>query len=399
MFLLSEKSTQERVEVKRPAARRILTARTEVGGVELLERIAEEARSLCREANASEPFYMPDWSEAYIRAFNPQGELILFTVWEGERIRAYLPLMLTSGFVSGLPVRKLTSCASQFACRFDLVCCTGDEREEVLRGIWREMSRLRKWDVLELLYVKEGSAIDELLQLASKEGYSVARKLTWRALYATFQKQPDGTEPCLAHTQRKFRANLRRTRKELDGLGSVAFQHHSSADPEALARFFQLEASGWKGREGTAISCEPARRLFFELVATAASRDGYFSLDFLELDGKPIAGHFSLVWNGRYQLLKAAYDESYSRLGPGHLIVLEAFRNLGPSGLRELDFIASPKWDETRWASEGRDHYTWFAFSRTPYGGLLHFLRISGRSAIKSLLRSFSKKQNPVKSN
>jgi len=383
----------------RPAAKPMLTARTEIGGIELLERIAEEARRLCKEANASEPFYMPDWSEAYIRAFNPKGKLVLFTVWEGERLRAYLPLILTSGLVSGLPVRKLTSCASQFACRFDLVCCTGDERREVLPTIWREIGLLRKWDVLELLYVKEGSAIDELLQLASIDGHSVARKLAWRALYTTFQKQSDGTEPWLVHAQRKFRANLRRTRKELDDLGSVSFQHRSSADPEALARFFQLEASGWKGREGTAIACDPARRLFFELVATAASRDGYFSLDFLELNGKPIAGHFSLVWNGRYQLLKAAYDESYSRFGPGHLIVLEALRKLGPSGLCELDFIASPKWDETRWASEERDHYTWFAFSKTPYGGILHLMRISGRSAIKSLLRGFTKKHPPANSN
>ena len=386
-------------EMTSSATKPLLMAQTEVGGLEILERISEDARALCKEANLSEPFYQPDWSEAYVKAFNPQGKLILFSVWDGKRIRAYLPLMLTNGFVSGLPVRELVSCASQFACRFDLVCCTGPERKEVLRAMWREISRLHKWDVLELPYVQEGSGIDELLQLAKSDGYSVARKLAWRALYATFREQPDGAEPWLAGAQRKFRANLRRTQKELDKLGRVSFQHRSSADPEALARFFQLEASGWKGREGTAIACDPGTRLFFELVATAASRDGYFSLDFLELDGKPIAAHFAMVWNGRYLLLKAAYDESYSRCGPGHLIVLEVLRNLGPSGIRELDFVASPKWDETRWASEERNHYTWFAFSKSPYGSILHFLKISGRAAIKSLLRSFSSKPMVAASN
>ena len=155
--------------------RPLLTVRTEVGGLEILERISEDARGLCQEANVSEPFYQPDWSEAYVRAFSPQGKLILFTVWNGEKLRAYLPLMLINSVVSGLPARKLVSCASQFACRFDLICCTGQEREEVLRAMWREINRLRKWDALELPYVQEGSGIDELLKLAKRDGYSVAR--------------------------------------------------------------------------------------------------------------------------------------------------------------------------------------------------------------------------------
>jgi CelD/BcsL family acetyltransferase involved in cellulose biosynthesis len=253
--------------------------------------------------------------------------------------------------------------------------------------MWREIHRYVQWNVLDLQFVKEGSAIDELLQVAKTDGYFVARKLAWLALYATYEAPSGALEPWLAGTNRKFRANLRRTRKELEELGSVSFLHYSSADPNTLERFFQLEASGWKGWEGTAIACQPSTRLYYELVATAASRDGYFSLDFLEVNGRPISAHFALNWNGRYQLLKAAYDENYSRYGPGHLIVQEVLQKLVPSGVREFDFVAPPKWDETRWASKTRSHFTWFVFPRTLYGGILHFLGISGKRAIKSILR------------
>jgi CelD/BcsL family acetyltransferase involved in cellulose biosynthesis len=365
--------------------------RAEVGGIELLERLAENAQQLCQEASIREPFYGLDWNEAYFRAFSPKSKLVLITVWEDKRLRAFLPLILKTGFACGLPVRKLTSCANVHSGRFDLVCCRGADREEVLRAMWGEIQKFGRWDVLDLPFVLEGSGIDELLQIAERDGFSVARKFAWRALYAEIQEQPGEEHPWLGNTKRKFRANLRRTSKQLEELGSVSFQHYTTADPTALERFFQLEASGWKGREGTAIACRPETRLFYELVAAAASRDGYFSLDFLELNGKAISAHFAMNWNGRYQVLKAAYDESYRRYGPGHLIVHELLGHLGPLGLRELDFVATATWDESCWASEYRSHFTWFVFPKTLYGSVLHFLRISVREAIKSFLHRLTR--------
>jgi CelD/BcsL family acetyltransferase involved in cellulose biosynthesis len=364
-----------------------LTARTEVGGVELLETISGDARRLCEEAHVSEPFYRLDWSEAFYRSFSPKGKLVLISVWDSKRLRGFLPLILTRGSVSGLPARILTSCANTHCCRFDLVCCDGAEREQVLRAMWKEIRQLRSWDVLDFPYTKDGSGISELLGFAVKDHYPVAKKFAWQALYCSFPEQADGSEPWLVGTNRKFRANLRRTDKLLKEQGPVSFEHYRSADPDTLESFFQLEASGWKGKEGTAIACRPETRKFYELVAAAASRDGYFSLDFLKLDGKPISAHFAMVWDGRYQLLKAAYDENYRRFGPGHLIVWELLRSLGPSGLTELDFVAPATWDESCWASENRSHFSYLVFSRTIYGKVLHFMRISGRALVKSILR------------
>ncbi len=374
------------------------TSRVDVGGVELLERISGDARQLCREAEISEPVFGPDWSEAYLRAFSPNGKLVLISVWDDDRLRAFLPLFLKKDIICALPVRKLTSCANIHSCRFDLVCCHGEERADVLHAMWLEIRKFKQWDVLELPYALEGCGIDELLQIAKEDGYSIARKLACRALYFPIHASPDGSNSWSGGFSRKFRANLRRTHKQVEDLGGLSFHHHTSADPNALERFFQLEASGWKGREGTAIACRPETRLFYELVATAAARDGYFSLDFLELNGKAISAHFALNWNGRYILLKAAYDEQYRRYGPGHLIVDELLKHLGPKGLREFDFVGPAAWDEECWASEGRNSYTWFVFPKSLYGALLYFVRISGRQMIKPFLHGFTHHNSPCKS-
>lgn len=205
-----------------------------------MKESSKDAHMLCKEAKVREPFYELDWSEAYLRAFSPKAKLVLITVWEDSRLRAFLPLTLEISFQFGLPARKLTSCANVHSCRFDLVCCQGPEREEVLRAMWSKIQKLGNWDALVLPYVQEGSSIDELLQFAEKDGCSIARKFAWRALYSGIHEQVGEANPWLGNTSRKFRANLRRTSKQLEELGAISFQHYTTADKDALERFFQF---------------------------------------------------------------------------------------------------------------------------------------------------------------
>src|SRR5207245_1396636 len=165
-----------------------------------------------------------------------------------------------------------------------------------------------------------------------------------------------------------------------------ALKHYDSADPEALEKFYALEASGWKGTEGTAIQCDPRTRKFYDLVAQAAARDGYLSLDFLELNEKPIAAHFGFNLRGRYFLAKAGYDEAFRRHGPGQLLVNEILSQTRERGLREFDFVGPATWDESRWASARRTNYRVFIFRKSLYGALLHAVRISARDAVRALL-------------
>jgi CelD/BcsL family acetyltransferase involved in cellulose biosynthesis len=172
----------------------------------------------------------------------------------------------------------------------------------------------------------------------------------------------------------------------LEEQGTLALTHSSTADPAALARFYDLEASGWKGAEGTAIKCDPRTLQFYNSVATAAAQQGYLSLDFLELNGKPIAGHFAFNFRGRYFLAKAGYDESYRRYGPGQLLVSEILSQTPQRGLHEFDFVGPATWDESRWASARRTSYRIFIFRNNWYGHLLYTARISARDAVRRLL-------------
>jgi CelD/BcsL family acetyltransferase involved in cellulose biosynthesis len=236
--------------------------------------------------------------------------------------------------------------------------------------------------------------------LARSEGYRTARKRTSQTLYLPINTMPSdkpaAQPPWLADTRPKFRSHLRRAKRQLEDQGTLALKHFNSADPEALEKFYTLEASGWKGKEGTAIKCDPYTRQFYDAIAQAAARDGYLSLDFLELNGKPIAGHFGFNLRGRYFLAKAGYDEAFRRYGPGQLLVHEILSQTPQRGLREFDFVGPATWDESRWASERRTNYRVFIFRKSLYGALLHAVRISARDAVRSLLGRYEDENAPM---
>jgi hypothetical protein len=268
------------------------------------------------------------------------------------------------------------------------------------------MKALPGWSIFDVSNIMEGNGIDQLVELARADGFPVARKRTSQTLYlpivapAGKNKNKDKNEkdqpPWMAGTRPKFRSHLRRSRRQLEEQGTLALKHFSTADPAALKSFYDLEGSGWKGAEGTAIQCDPRLRQFYDSVAEAAAGDGYLSLDFLELNGQPIAGHFGFNFRGRYLLSKAGYNEEYRRYGPGQLLVNEILSETPQRGLHEFDFVGPATWDESRWAAARRTSYRIFIFRKSWYGELLWELRISVRALLHRLLGQLEDESAPL---
>jgi CelD/BcsL family acetyltransferase involved in cellulose biosynthesis len=389
---------------------RELSIRVQTGGVELVDQIGDAWRQLCDESGDEEVFYRPEWAQAYLRAFNSKADVIVLSVWAGAKLRGVLPLVRYRVTAYGLPIVKLSVPANVHSLRASLTVCRGDEGEAVLKALWQATKNLPQWDVIDVANVVNGNGMDRLITLARADGYATARKRTSQTLYLPISaaleqeptankptekkaaekkpgdKKPEAQAPWLAGTRPKFRSHLRRSKRQLEEQGTLACKHFDAADPEALQKFYDLEASGWKGAEGTAIQCDPQTRQFYDLVAQAAARDGYLSLDFLELNGKPIAAHFGFNLRGRYFLAKAGYDEAFRRQGPGQLLMHEILSETPQRGLREFDFVGPATWDESRWASERRTNYRIFIFRKSLYGRLLHAVRISAWDALRKLL-------------
>ena len=121
------------------------------------------------------------------------------------------------------------------------------------------------------------------------------------------------------------RRELRRMRKRLGERGEVRSEliERPTDNPSVIDQFLQLEASGWKGREGVAMQCDHDRRSFFEEVATAGMERGQLHFSCLLLDDQPIAMSCDLVSTPGCFAFKIGFDEQFASFAPGIMLALD----------------------------------------------------------------------------
>lgn len=106
--------------------------------------------------------------------------------------------------------------------------------------------------------------------------------------------------------------------------------------------FFALEASGWKGANGSALSSNADTRIFF----AAALRDGHaagkVAITALRLDDRAIAMLVTLTSGSGGFSFKTAFDEAYSRFSPGVLLQRESLDIAAAHQLDWIDSCAAP---------------------------------------------------------
>jgi hypothetical protein len=148
-----------------------------------------------------------------------------------------------------------------------------------------------------------------------------------RALLAPGAGRGGYLDHAIGHKKRK---ELRRQRKRLADTGAVTSD--GAEDPQAVKAavgdFLALEASGWKGRAGTAAQDDSAIRDFLESAVAALAAERKARIDRLCVDGRPIAASMTLVSGGTAWCWKTAYDESVARYSPGAQVLLDLTQRL-----------------------------------------------------------------------
>jgi hypothetical protein len=121
-----------------------------------------------------------------------------------------------------------------------------------------------------------------------------------------------------------------------------------------LAAGLRAEASGWKGRAGTAIAQDPTLARFYGGLAHDWARDGALRLSHLALDGQVVAFDLGTERGGRWYSLKTGYDEAYRQLSPGLVLRLAIVERCFADGLAAHDLLGwGAEW-KTRMATGER---------------------------------------------
>ena len=177
----------------------------------------------------------------------------------------------------------------------------------------------------------------------AKQDVHVSTLETW----ARAVLKPKGTfenwiEANIGSKRRKEYRRLSHRLSELGVYEALSLGAGRECKPWA-AELLALEASGWKGKRGTAMAKKPEVKAAFLEACQLLNAAGKLRFWKLAVDGKPIAATYAIVEGDRAWLHKIAYDETYAKYSPGVLLILHATEQLfAESGISLVDSCAIP---------------------------------------------------------
>jgi CelD/BcsL family acetyltransferase involved in cellulose biosynthesis len=138
---------------------------------------------------------------------------------------------------------------------------------------------------------------------------------------------------------------LRRQRHRLAGHGAVSFEVARSTQDvaSALETFLTLEASGWKGKRGTALKQDDGDAGFIRRATIALAETGQCEIVTLRAGDTPVAAAIVLRHQDRAFYFKLGVDERFAKFSPGVQLTLDLTRHLcADPAIASADSTASP---------------------------------------------------------
>ncbi|MES2158631.1 MAG: GNAT family N-acetyltransferase [Pseudomonadota bacterium] len=276
--------------------------------------------ALAADAAESNAFYAPDMLGAAIDHLADEGSVRLIEARSGDAVIGLLPIMVQPRH-GRLPIGCVANWMHDH-CFFGAPMIARGQEVAAWRGLLGQLDAA-PWarGFLHLQGLDAAGA-----NAAALEALCVEQRRGRREIHrydrAMLRSGLSADAYWDTNVRSKKRKELRRLQKRLAESGTV--ETRLLADRGELARwcadFLALEASGWKGREGTALSCKPADAAFFRAACAAAFDAGRLHMLRIDLDGRAIA----MLANFRHGTgafsFKIAFDEALGRFSPGVLI-------------------------------------------------------------------------------
>jgi CelD/BcsL family acetyltransferase involved in cellulose biosynthesis len=149
---------------------------------------------------------------------------------------------------------------------------------------------------------------------------------------------PDSYDAYLAALSRRRRHELKRKSRRFEEAApqsriTRASDENINADVITFVEMHRF-SGGLKGK-----FMKPERATFFTRVAQAFHPKGWLSMDFLEIDGRRIAGTFGFTFEGVFYLYNSAYDPELKRLSPGLILVSRLIERSIEEGFARFDLL------------------------------------------------------------
>lgn len=330
-----------------------MIASSEAGAVGTGAALSRAWEELAERADAS-PFLRPGWFEAWTRAFAGGAGLEALEVREGELLTGLVPILRRG--------EDLVTPTNWHTPLFGPLGVDQAAREQVLAQLLSGGERISITH-----FGGAGTEPADLVASASRAGRRVAIR---RLPHSPVIQLPDEFAVYEASLSKNRRKALRRHRRKLEQLGKLEFEVHDGRQDleRLLGDLFAVEASGWKGEQGTAISSRPETQLFYTEVAQWAAERGWLRLAFHRLGGRAVACDFVLEHGGTWYTLKAGYENELRSHGPGALLLRDEIAYCCERGISRIELLGEEDEFKASWADGFTERARIRIFPPTPAG-------------------------------
>lgn len=310
---------------------------------ERLDTIHEAWADLAQNTSTPNPFYAPTFFLPATKNVSHKVRWKIFVVQEQEtkKLTGFFPFTVhkNSYFFNEFslwktPLNFLTT-----------PLIRAGHEEHVWKAVWSQVTQQgNKCDLLRFPMNQASGRIHQELQTLIRNELLVTFETEHYARAQLEQGMP--YEQYIKHSiggrhLRNYRRLLRNLKKE----GEVEFRVSSQGDEAASWAnwFIELEASGWKGAEGTALRNIQGQADFFHELVKLGFQDLSVQMVGLFFNDHPIAICCLLLSQQGAFTYKIAFDEDYKKYSPGVLLELEMTETfLDEQRLDWLDSCAVP---------------------------------------------------------
>jgi CelD/BcsL family acetyltransferase involved in cellulose biosynthesis len=316
-----------------------------------------------------QPFLSSSWFKCWWEAFGHGHGLRICALWRDHRLVAVFPLRSGGG-------RRLAAISNDHSPIFRPLAADERALETVV-----EAALDSSWQV----DVESIPAEDPALRALERTARRRRRLLAIETLPASPTVATGGDFG-------RYREPRKHRWREIERRGRKLRREHETefrlvTEPRELKRELetglQLEASGWKGKAGTAILASTSTAGFYRSLARLFHSRGELRLSSLVSDDEVIAFDLALVHGSRYFLLKTAYDERYRSLAPGLVMRLAVIERCFELGLEAHEFLGPDMEWKRLFATGAREQRAFRAYSVRP----LALARFAYRRGARPLLR------------
>ena len=158
---------------------------------------------------------------------------------------------------------------------------------------------------------------------------------------------------------KNFRSNLNKAKNKLNKLPELKFSflREEDADPTYLKKMMEVEAASWKGLEGSAILNSDFLIQFYTTLVRRLYESRILEWHFLSTQEYAIAANLAIKMRDSVILWKLGYNEQYSKMSPGSLLLESLAKDLCSSrAAKEINLTTDLAWYDN-WEMLRREYY------------------------------------------